>query len=73
VKNDLVTDSHSILARCGKHFFQLFNVHGVRDVRQTAIHTAEPLAPEPRAFEDEMAIEKLKDTNNEVLVKSQQN
>ena len=33
---------------------------GVNDVRQTAIHTAEPLVPDPCAFEAEMAIEKLK-------------
>jgi len=38
---------------------QLLNVHGVNDVRQTAIHTAEPLVPETCAFEFEMAIEKL--------------
>jgi hypothetical protein len=36
------------------------NVHGDNDVRQTEIHTAEPLVPEPSAFEAEMAIEKLK-------------
>ena len=42
------------------HFSQLFNVHGISDVRQTAIHTAEPLVPEPSAFEVEMNIEKLK-------------
>jgi hypothetical protein len=36
------------------------NVHGVSDVRQTEIHTAEPLVTEPSAFEFELAIEKLK-------------
>jgi hypothetical protein len=36
------------------------NVHGVSDVRQTEIHTAEPLAPEPSVLEFELAIEKLK-------------
>ena len=36
------------------------NVHGAKDVRQTEIHTAEPLVPEPSAFEIELAIEKLK-------------
>jgi hypothetical protein len=41
-------------------FFQLLNVHGVSDVRQKEIHTAEPLVPEPSAFEVEMAIETLK-------------
>jgi len=39
---------------------QLFNVHGVNDVRQTEICTVEPLVPEQSAFEVEMAIEKLK-------------
>jgi len=59
-KGDLVTDSHSILARWRNHFFQLFNVRGVSDVRQTEIHTAEPQVLESSAFEVEMAIEKLK-------------
>jgi hypothetical protein len=36
------------------------NVHGDNNVRQTEIHTAEPLVPEPSVFEVEMAIEKLK-------------
>jgi hypothetical protein len=40
------------------------NVCGVCDVRQTEIHTAEPLVPEPSAFEVEMAIEKLKSHNS---------
>jgi hypothetical protein len=58
-KGDLVADSHSILARWRNHFFQLLHVHGVNDVRQTEIHTAEPLVSEPSASEVEMAIEKL--------------
>jgi len=33
---------------------------GVSDVRQTEIHTAEPLVPEPSVFEFEILIEKLK-------------
>jgi mannosyltransferase OCH1-like enzyme len=41
-------------------FSQLFNVHGDSDLRQTEIHTAEPLVPQPSAFEVEMGIEKLK-------------
>jgi hypothetical protein len=36
------------------------NVLAVTDVRQTEIHAAEPLVPEPSAFEVEMATEKLK-------------
>jgi len=59
-KGDLVADSHSILDRWWKHFSQLFCVRGVSDVRQTEIHTAEPLVPELRAFEFEMVIEKLR-------------
>ena len=35
-------------------------MHGVNDVRQTDIHTAGPLVPEPSAFQIEMAIENLK-------------
>jgi hypothetical protein len=35
-------------------------VHGVNDVRQTKIHTAEPLVLEHSSFEVETAIEKLK-------------
>jgi hypothetical protein len=34
--------------------------HGVDDVRQAEVHTAEPLVPEPSAFEVEVAVEKLK-------------
>jgi hypothetical protein len=56
----LVTESHSILARRRKYFSQLFSAHGVSDVRQTEMHTAEPLVPETIASEVEFAIEKLK-------------
>ena len=59
-KGDLVTECQSILARWRNHFSHLFNVHEVDDVRQTEIHTAEPLVSELSAFEVEMAIEKLK-------------
>jgi len=38
-KNDMVTESHSILARWRNHFSQLMNVHGINDVRQTEIHS----------------------------------
>ena len=59
-KGDLVADSHSIVVRWRNYFFQLFNVHGVKDIGQAEIHTAEPLVPEPSAFEVELAIGKLK-------------
>jgi len=56
----LVADSHSILVRWRKYFSQVLNVHGVIEVRQAEIRTAEPLVPEPSAFEVELVIEKLK-------------
>jgi hypothetical protein len=55
----ILLDSHHILARWWNHFSQPLNVHAVNDVGQTEIHTAEPLVPEPGAYEVEMAIEKL--------------
>jgi len=58
-KGDLVADSHSIVARWTNCFSQLFNVHGVKDVGQAEIHTAEPVVPEPSASEVELAINKL--------------
>jgi hypothetical protein len=48
-----------ILNGWGDHFSQLLNAHGVNDIRQTEIHTAEPLVPEPIASEDKMSTEKL--------------
>jgi hypothetical protein len=36
------------------------NVHGDSVVKQTEIHTAEPLVPQPSAVKVEIAIEKLK-------------
>jgi len=36
------------------------NAHGVNDVRQTEIQTAQPLVPEANAVEFEMATKKLK-------------
>jgi len=56
----LVAYFHSILTRWRNHYSQLLNVHEVNDVRQTEIHTAEPLVPEPSSFEFHLAIEKLK-------------
>jgi hypothetical protein len=56
-KGDLVTYSHSILARWRNHFYQLLNVHGVSDNME--IHTAEPLVPDPSVFELQMIIKNL--------------
>jgi len=49
-----------MMAGWRNHFSQLFNVHRVNYVRQTEIHTSEPLVPEPSAFDVETASEKLK-------------
>jgi len=38
----------------------VLNVHGFHDVRQTDIHTAEPLVTEPSLVEVEITIGKLK-------------
>jgi hypothetical protein len=56
----LVTDFHRILARWRNHFSQVLNIHGVNDVRQTEIHIAEPLVPQPSADEFELATEELR-------------
>jgi len=44
-------------------FPSVIDLHGVNDVRQAEIHTAEPPTPEPSAFQAEIAIEKLKTQN----------
>ena len=49
-KGDLFADSRSNVARWRNYFSQLFNVHGVKDVGQVEIPTADPLVPEPSAF-----------------------
>jgi len=59
-KDDLVADSHSIVARWRNYFSQLFNVHGFKDVGQAEIHITERLVPEPSASEVELDIDKLK-------------
>jgi hypothetical protein len=59
-KSDWVADSQSIMVRWRKYLPQLLNVHGVNDVRQEEIHTAEPLASEPSAFDVGLAPAKLK-------------
>jgi len=44
-KGDLVADSHRILVRWRNYFSQILNVHGINDIKQTEIHTAESLVP----------------------------
>ena len=70
-KGDLVTNPHSTVARWRNHFSQLMNIHGVKDIRQTERHTAQPLEPKSSAVKVELASEKLKFTNHQVMTKSQ--
>jgi hypothetical protein len=44
-------------------------VHADDNVMRTEMHTAEPLVPEPSYFDFEIAIEKLKDINRQVVTK----
>jgi hypothetical protein len=67
---DLLAYSHCILNKWKNYLCQLLNVHGVNDVRQTEIHTAEPLVPEPSYFEVEIATESFK---GQVVIKFRQN
>jgi hypothetical protein len=42
------------------YFSQLLNEHGISDVRQAELNTAEPLVPQPNSFEDEISTEELR-------------
>jgi hypothetical protein len=56
---NLLADPQSV-NRWKNFFNQVINIHGVHDVRQKDIHTAEPLVTEPSLVEVEIAIGKLK-------------
>jgi len=58
--DDLLPDYHSILNRMKNHFYQLLTVNGINDVRQTELHIAETLVPEPSSFEVDTSIGKMK-------------
>jgi hypothetical protein len=58
---NLLADPQNILNKWKIFFNQVLNVHGVHDVKQMDIHTAEPLVvPEPSLIQVEIAIGKLK-------------
>jgi hypothetical protein len=59
-KGTNLADPQIVLNRWKNVFNQVLNVHGVHDVRQMDIHTAEPLVSEPSLVEVEIAIGKLK-------------
>jgi hypothetical protein len=46
------------------HFYKLLSLHGFNNVRQREIHAEVQLVPEPRAFDFELAIDKLKSHKN---------
>jgi hypothetical protein len=48
-RDNLLADPPKILNRWKNYFSQLLNVHGVGDVRQTEMQTAEPFVPQPTA------------------------
>jgi hypothetical protein len=58
--DNLLAHSQSVLNRWKNFFNQVLNVHGVHDVRQMDIHTAEPSMPEANLVEVQIAIGKLK-------------
>ena len=68
-KGDLIADFHSILARWRNYFSQLLNLHEVYDVRQTELHTAEPLVP----IRLRWLLKSCEDTNHQALTKFQAN
>jgi hypothetical protein len=56
----VLADFYSTLNRWKNFFCQILNVNVVNDIRQTEMHTAEPLVPERSSFDAEIAIQKLK-------------
>jgi hypothetical protein len=53
---DLLAHSHNIFNRQKNYFCQLLNVHDVNVIRQTEMHTVEPLVPEPSSFVVEISM-----------------
>jgi hypothetical protein len=60
VNGDVPADFHNILNRWKKYFSLLLNVLNVSDIRQTKVHTAEPLVPGSSCLEVKIAIAQLK-------------
>jgi hypothetical protein len=56
---ELLAGSHGILDRRTTSF-QLLNVHGVNDIRQTEMHVTELFVPEPSLFEVKISTKMLK-------------
>jgi hypothetical protein len=58
-KGDFFIESLHIFVMSWNYFSQLSSVHGVSDLRQTEIHTAQSIVPELSDFEVEMVTENL--------------
>jgi hypothetical protein len=56
----LLADPQTVLNRRKNVFNQIINVHGVHNVTQMDVHTAEPLVPESSLVEVEIATGKFK-------------
>ncbi|PNF13602.1 hypothetical protein B7P43_G17919 [Cryptotermes secundus] len=71
---DVLVDSHNILNRWRNYLSQLLNVcvHRVSDVRQTEIHTTEPLIPVGR-LRLKMVLQYGNGINCQVVIKFRQN
>jgi len=65
--------THTVCWQDEKKILSAIELHGVNDGRQTEIHTAQPLVSEPSVCEIEMAVEKLKESDHQVLIQSLQN
>jgi hypothetical protein len=66
---NLITNPKNVLNRWKNFFNQVLNVHGVHDVKQMDVHTAEPLIPGPSLVKVEIAVGKLKVINPWVLIR----
>jgi hypothetical protein len=66
-KSDLVRGCQSTVARWRKHLCQLLNIHGLNNVRQAEMQTADTLVPEFIAFEVEMAIKEIQRHKSSVI------
>jgi hypothetical protein len=58
---DLLADLHNILNRWKNYFSQLLRMHNVSDDSPIEVSMAEPLVPDPRSVEVEIAIAKFKE------------
>jgi hypothetical protein len=56
---NLIAGLQNVLKRWKNFFNQVLNIHGVHDVRQMDINTAEPLVPEPSLVKGQITIGNL--------------